>query len=480
MIAKIVKYHAAVLLVSLLFPVIVEARIDYTLFPRLSIEGRYSDNYYNREADYNMGRYKDDALIITVSPGILLSFITRNTTLDVDYSLNSTGYFIERGDDRFEYFNQRGNGIFRGNILRDLSILLRDEIIKDEEIDLIDVTYTREERRRKYIRNIGGGEFIYRYGDGRELSAGYLLTIIDYFDSIVDDNKRHDFTGRITHNFNIRNRGEATYRHSIVDYKRLNDPGQVSRDDLYEDEIRGRFMHHFTPTFSSGISYGYLEAHYDEPLLTSLGASTPPIDYHVHDAAIEAVYDINQYLRADGRTGLFLREVYGTDSWGKGLIYRAGVTSTHRTLTGIVAYEGGYSSNYISPERLEFSNYWRVYGDMTYHFIREVLMLIGRGSYGVNRYPDSPDSRRDHIWSAGGGLSYRALDWLLLSLDYNHTSRNSNIPGLHYIENSYLARVTVSYRYSTIERERVLRREGEREDREGRGMGRGMERGRGE
>ena len=62
-----------------------------------------------------------------------------------------------------------------------------------------------------------------------------------------------------------------------------------------------------------------------------------------------------------------------------------------------------------------------------------------------------------------GGINYRIVDWLLLSLDYNHTARNSNTPGLHYVENTYLARITLSYRYSTIEREGVLRREGERE-----------------
>ena len=65
MITKIIKYYVVVLLLSLIFPVIADARLDYTVFPRLSIEGRYSDNYYNREIE------KDDALIATISPGIL-------------------------------------------------------------------------------------------------------------------------------------------------------------------------------------------------------------------------------------------------------------------------------------------------------------------------------------------------------------------------------------------------------------------------
>ena len=62
-----------------------------------------------------------------------------------------------------------------------------------------------------------------------------------------------------TQDFNIRNTGQASYRHSLIDYRRLNYPGQTSRDDLYEDEVRGRFIHYFTPRFSSGLSYGYLE-----------------------------------------------------------------------------------------------------------------------------------------------------------------------------------------------------------------------------
>lgn len=458
------KYWALVLLIFIFFPVIADARIDYTVVPRLSIEGRYSDNYYNREKDYNLGKFKNDALLMTVSPGILLSLITRNTTLDLDYNLNSRGYFIEREDDRFEYYNQRGSGIFRANILRDFSILLRDEIIKDEELTLLDDMLAREERRLEYIRNIGGGELIYRYGEGREASVGYLLTIMDYFNNIVDDNKRHDFTGRIMHNFNVRNVGELNYRHSIVDYKRLNDPGHVGRDDLYEDEIRGRFTHHFTPSFSTGLNYGYIEAHYDEPL------NSLPIDYHVHDAAIEPTYSISRFLTTDGRIGLFLREVYGRerenpagDRWEKGLIYRIGIRYTYPTLSGMAAYEGGYGSNYINPERLEYYNYWRLNGDMTYHLIRDLLMLSGHGYYMVNRYPDSDNSRRDHIWNAGGGINYRAAEWLLFSLEYNHTARNSNIHGLHYAENSYLARITISYSYSTAGRTELIRRGEERD-----------------
>lgn len=458
MIFKIAKFQIAVILIYLFSPTIADARIDYTVVPRLSIEGRYSDNYYNREKDYNLGRFKDDAWLMTVSPGILLSLITRDTTLDLDYNLNSRGYFIEREEDRFEYYNQRGSAIFRANILRDFSILLRDEIIKDEEITLLDETLTREERRLEYIRNIGGGELIYRYGEGREISAGYLLTILDYF-TADDDNKRDDFTGRIMNTFNVRNIGEVNYRHSIVDYKELNDPGQVSRNNLYEDEARGRFTHHFTPTFSTGLNYGYLEAHYDEPY------GSLPIDYHAHDAAIESTYSISRFITTDGRIGLFLREVYGRerenpegDRWEKGLIYRAGIRYTYPTLSGMAAYEGGYGSNYINPERLEYYNYWRLSGDMTYHLIRDLLMLSGHGYYMLNRYPDSDNSRRDHVWNAGGGINYRVAEWLLFSLEYNHTARNSNIPGLHYVENSYLARVTISYSYSTAGRTELIRR----------------------
>lgn len=457
MIFKIVRFWAAVLLISLFIPAAADARIDYTFSPRLSVEGLYNDNYYNREKNKdNKERDKKDAFLITVSPGILLSLLTKNTTLDLDYNLNSKGYFVAEEKDRYEYFNQRGSGAFRANLSRDFSILLRDEIIKDEEISLLDETLTREERRLEYIRNISGGDLIYHYGEGREISAGYLLTILDYFDNIVDDNKRHDFKGHILHSFNIRNNVDISYRHSMVDYRRLNDPGQVSRDDLYEDEIRGRYMYNFTPRFSSGLNYGYVEAHYDEL------SGMPPIDYHVHDAAIESIYSISRYLAADGRIGLSLREVYGMDSankdaWDKGLIYRAGIKYTYPSFTGMTSYEGGYGSNYINPERLEYYNYWRLSGDLSYRFMRDALMLSGHGYYMVNRYPDSADSRRDHIWNAGGGISYRVVDWLLFSLEYNHTARNSNIHGLHYVENTYLARFTINYKYSTLGKEKEQR-----------------------
>ena len=453
MIAKIVKYNVVVLLLSLIFPVIADAQLDYTVFPRLSIEGRYSDNYYASERD------KKDGFITTVSPGILISVFTRNSMLDLDYSLNSTGYFIEDEADRFEYFNQRGFGAFRADILKNFSIFLQDEIVKTEDVISIDENFARERRRVAFLRNTSGGELAYHYKEGSEIAAGYAFTILDYFDGIVDDSKRHDFRGRITHDFNIRNTGSASYRHSITDYRRLNDPGQTSRDDLYEDEIRGRFTHYFTPRFSSGISYGYLELHHDEPL------GRAPIDYHVHDAEIESAYFISSSLRADGRIGLFFREVFGTDTWEEGLVYRAGLTYTYSDFMGTAAYEGGYSTSYINPERLEFYEYQRVIGDVTYNLIRDILILRGRGSYMVNRYPDSTDRRRDNIWNAGGGMDYRVFNWLLFSLDYNHTARNSNIQGLHYVENSYLARITISYRYSTMERDIETRERRERERR---------------
>ncbi|MEK6679391.1 MAG: outer membrane beta-barrel protein [Nitrospirota bacterium] len=379
---------------------------------------------------------------MTVSPGILLSLITRNTTLDLDYNLNSRGYFIEREDDRFEYYNQRGSGIFRANILRDFSILLRDEIIKDEEMILLDETLTREERRREYIRNIGGGELLYRYGEEREFAVGYLFTIMEYLDNILDNSEKHDFNSRVMHRFNVMNIGHITYRHSIVDYKRVGDP---IIGDLYEDEVRGRFIHSFTPRVSFGLNYGYIEMHSD-------GATS---DNNIHDAALEAVYNITRYLTAEGRFGMFLREQYEREYRQEdGLIYRAGIRYTYPTLSGSAAYEGGYGSNHINPERLQYYDYWRLSGDMTYHLIRDLLMLSGHGYYMVNIYPDLLETRRDYIWNAGGGISYRAAEWFLFSLEYNHTERDSNIPGLHYAENSYLARVTISYKYSTIGKER--------------------------
>lgn len=464
MITKIIKYYAAVLLVSLLFPVIADARIEYTLFPRLSIEGRYSDNYYNEEEKRN------DAYTVIISPGILLSIMTQDIILDLNYDLNITGYFIEKEDsdeyeNRYEYFNQRGSAAFRANLSRNMSILLRDEIIKNTDISLIDENLTRRERRSEFIRNAAGGDLIYRYAEGSEVSVGYLFTIVEYLDTDADDSERHDLTGRISHSFNIRNIGYLNYRHSIVDYKWVGGTGGVSREDIYEDEIRPRFIHYLTPMFSVGLNYGYLETHYDR--------ATP--DYHIHDAALESVYNISRYLTADGRFGMYFREQYNRENrWEEGLIYRARLTYTYPTFTGSAAYEGGYDSNYINPERLQYYDYWRLSGDMTYHLIRDFLMLSGHGYYRFNIYPNLLETRRDYIWNAGGGISYRAADWFLFSLEYNHTERDSNLPGLHYVENTYLARITISYRYSTIERERVLRREGERDNRDGRETERGI------
>ncbi|MEK6680660.1 MAG: hypothetical protein AABY79_01680, partial [Nitrospirota bacterium] len=66
-----------------------------------------------------------------------------------------------------------------------------------------------------------------------------------------------------------------------------------------------------------------------------------------------STYDINRSLRVDGRIGLFMREVYvygkEDDQWNKGLVYRAGITYTYPTFLVMVAYEGGYGSNYINP-----------------------------------------------------------------------------------------------------------------------------------
>ena len=450
MITKIIKYYVVVLLLSLIFPVIADARLDYTVFPRLSIEGRYSDNYYNREIE------KDDALIATISPGILLSVMTQNILLDLDYSLNAAGYFIRDEENRYEYYNQRGFANFRANLSRNISVLLRDEIIKNLDTLLIDENLTRQERMAQYIMNTAGGELIYRYAEGSEIGAGYSFTLVEYLDSNIDDSERHNFTGRISRSFNIRNIGNINYRHSIVDYRRVGGAGQVSREDIYEDEIRGRFTHFFTPRFSGGLNYGYIETHYD-------GAT---VDYHIHDATLESVYNITPYLTADGRFGMYFREQYNRENkWEEGLVYRAGLTYTYPTFTGSAAYEGGYNSVYTNPQMLEFFRYWRVAGEAMYHLIREKLTLRGRGYYTVNNYPNSLNNREDHVWNAGGGIDYQILNWLLFALEYGHTVRNSNLPGFHYTENIYIARITISYRISTMERDIETRERRERERR---------------
>lgn len=476
LILKLAKRQIVVLLISLIFPAAADAMIDYTLFPRLSIEGRYSDNYYAVEVNKERGIFKKDGLAITVSPGILISLFTKDSLLDLDYSLNSRGYFVEDEKDRFEFFNQRGSISFRSDLSRNFSILLRDEFIMDENTDIIDETYTREERRRRYIRNIGGGEWTYLYGVGRDVSAGYVYTILNYIGTEVDDSERRDFNARVRHSFDIRNIGEVTYRHSVVDYS-LEDYTDGGRNDFYEDEVRGRFTHYFTQRLLSSLNYGYLETHYNTFYIS---------DYRLHDASVESTYIFSRYLTADGMIGLFLRELYrkdetSEDSMDKGLSYRARVAYTYPTFSFLIASEGGYGSSYTSSEGLQFYDYWRARGETTYHLIRDILMLTGHGSYGFYRYPDyiytytiegneySGRGRRDHILSAGGGINYRALDWLLFSLEYSYTKRNSNVGGLDYIENACLARITISSGHSAMERER--------EARERREMDRRIERG---
>jgi hypothetical protein len=449
--------------------VIADARIDYTLFPRLSIEGRYSDNNY-----YAAERDKKDSLLITVSPGILISIFTRDTLLDMDYNLNSRGYFVEEEKDDFEFFNQRGSISFRTDLSRKFSILLRDELIMDENTDIIDETYTREERRRQYIRNTGSGEWTYLYGVGRDVSAGYVYTILNYIGrnrDDRDDSKRGDSNIRLRHSFDIRNIGELTYRHTVVDYR--------GRDDLYDDEVRGRFTHYLTQRLLSSLNYGYLETHY----MTHYSGTN---DYHLHDASVESTYIFSRYLTANGMIGIFLRDLYGQDetSWDsmdKGLTYRARVTYTYPTFSFMMASEGGYGSNYTSSASLQFYDYWRALSETTYHLVRDILMLTGRGSYGFYRYPDyiytytiegteySDRGRRDHILNAGGGINYRALDWLLLSLEYSYTKRNSNAPGFDYVENACLARITISSGHSAMERERAAREQREMDRRIERG-----------
>lgn len=448
MIFKIAKFQIAVLLICLFSPIIADARIDYTIVPRLSIEGRYSDNYYNREI--NM----DDAFIATISPGILLSVMTQNTLLDLDYSLNTTGYFIRNEENRYEYYNQRGFANFRANLSRNITVLLRDEIIRNVDTLLIDENLARQERITEYIMNTASGELLYRYAEGSEIGAGYSFILMDNLDLNIEDSERHNFTGRVSHSFNIRNMGYINYRHSIVDYKGVGGAGQVRREDTYEDEIRGRFTHFFTPLFSAGLNYGYIETYYD-------GVTA---DNHIHDSALESVYNITPYLAADGRFGMFFREQYDRENiWEEGLIYRAGLTYTYPTFIGTAAYEGGYNAVYTNPQTLEFFRYWRITGEALYHLVREKLMLRGRGYYTVNNYPDSLNNREDHIWNAGGGIDYRLLNWLLFTLEYAHTARNSNLPEFHYVENIYIARVTISYRHSTAGRTELIRRGDERD-----------------
>lgn len=452
---------------------IADARIDYTIFPRLSIEGRYSDNYYATEGD------KKDGLLITVSPGILISIFTRDILLDMDYSLNSRGYFVEEEEDRIEFFNQRGSISFRTDLSRKFSISLRDELIIDENTDIIDQTGTRAVRRMRYVRNIGGGEWTYLYGLGRNVSAGYVYTILNYIGrDEPDDSERGDSNIRVRHSFDIRNIGELTYRHSIVDYTdRVADADRV--DDIYEDEARGRFTHYFTQRLLSSLNYGYLETHY----MTHYRGTN---DYHLHDASVESTYIFSQNLTANAMIGIFLRDMYGQDytSWDsmdKGLIYRARVSYTYPTFSFMMSSDGGYGSSYTSTDGLQFYDYWRALSETNYHLIRDILMLTGRGSYGFYRYPDyiytytidgteySDRGRRDHILSAGAGINYRALDWLLLSLEYSYTSRNSNVPELGYVENTCLARITISSGHSAMEREREARERRELERRIERG-----------
>ncbi len=405
------------------------AKGEWSLTPRVYVEGKYDDNIFLTE------RNEETDFITTISPGVNLNYRAPDGEFVLDYEFERSFY---RDFPELDFSGHRGRMEGRKDFAPWFGIGITETFVRSQ--DPIEVTGLEEfERpsirigeRNHYIRNIVEPEVTFRFAVDRSIQLGYRNNILRNKAENVADQDENAINGLLTFRINIHNGLEVFYEHINQEYADTVPP--TPDEDFGGDEVRGRYTYYFNPITSAFLEYRYLQRNFDRE-------SGGFVDYRVHDPRFgfsRALYE-NITLSASG--GYAVRDAEGRKDEGA-FSGRGDLSALYRRLTLTLYGETGFDEDFISAERLGFNEFWRA-GFIGSYQLLERLGIEGDFLIGRELFVDL--DRGDSIWSVRGSLNYQFLKWLFLSFEYVHSARDSNIALKSYDDDRYFGRLTAQY-----------------------------------
>jgi hypothetical protein len=388
-----------------------------TFTPRLTINEEYTDN-----VDLTPDHEEYD-WVTSVSPGATLEFAGRTAGLAVAYDPTYVMYSRFPENDTWRH---RGSVDLWANLARSTRFEAGNEFVYSEDPLADTETTTRRGRERYWINTTSAG-LTQQFGPEDSIHFAYEYSIRDYEDDAVEDTQRHEPSALLTYWLIPNSWGTeigATYR------KGLN---QDSDDfDYWHADLR--LIKRFTRHLDGSIRYGYSDVQNEGETES----------YIIHEISPGIRYTIGEDTNISMEISYLVRD-FETSEDENHIIGTASIDHTWAMPRSSINITGtsGYSSDAVESETRGFNIFAEVTGRAGYNFTRQMSGDIF-GGYRYTKYPDFDPEREDNTYHAGTGLSYHALDWASLRLQYTHRQTISDLDIQEYTENRVLLSLIMS------------------------------------
>ncbi len=394
----------------------VRAECRYNLVPSLSVEEKYDDNIFLRSTD------ETSDWTSNISPAV--AFDVQCATRGITLSYSPGFVFYRRYT---EYNTVRHNGSLTAFLQAGpyTRIDFRDSFYRTEEPrEMDEAIYATRHTRNPYYRNTGDIKISHQFGLKDSFSFGYNDSHLENKDPEVEDTRIQTPYAGLSYWFDVQNGLELDVRHSISDYE--------TTPDFKQNTDTLRFTHLLGPDSSCSASYTYTDMNYD-PGRT---------DYVIHSGNISYSKSMGPHTALSAGIGYFLHNPEDGGS-SDGANYQVGIDQKFERGSISVGGQGGYRQELSDAENLGFAKFWSANGRINYLLLPD-LTASGGLSYVEEKFIEQAD-RRDTLWSATAGLAYSYRRWLSLSLNGQHTERDSGADVNDYDDNQIMLRITASY-----------------------------------
>jgi len=399
-----------------------------TFLPRVSVDGQYTDNIFLTDNENSI----EEDFITTITPGFSAEILGKNNGAKISYD---AAYAMYKNYDEFDGWRHNAN--FNGwsqmakNTRLDIrdSFLYTEDPIKDENlaIDRTEdpekpVDSTVRKSRRIYYKNFANIKLNHQFGEYHSFTVGYSHYLRNDDDPNYEDNQYHNPSAGLRYWFGPQWGFEIKGEYQLNQY-------EFSEDiEVYVGNVG--LLKRFGKNFIGYIRYRQVVVNYQ-------GEEN---DDQTYNPSIGFDYDIAKDISVKLDAGYFrndfkLRE--DTDAFNGSLRL---IKEFERGKINLSAL-GGFDYDFYGAEKLGFSKYYEGAVSGNYQLAKFINGRI-RGSYRNTEYIDRSD-RKDKIGTVGAGLTWQALEWMYIGLDYRYRSLDSTIDINSYDENRASVSITL-------------------------------------
>ena len=399
-----------------------------TFTPSLSVNGEYTDNVLLSEKDSAI----QEDYITTIRPGFTVELIGKKGDAKISYD---PSYAFYKNFDEFNGWRHRAgfSGMYmttkntRLNV-RDIFLHTEDPIKNDNLAEIrtedptLPIDTSERKTRRAYTTNYASVGLNHQFGEYHSFRLGYGYRLLNNDDPIYEDKQTHTPSAGLTYWFGPKwgfdvsgsyKRGEFEFSDNVNEYQ-----GSVS--------LLKRFGKHFI----GHIRYSQLLVKYDD----ESGDDTTYIP------TIGFRYDIEKDISLIADAGYFYTDSERRENTSNAMgDLRLIKRFEHGKLN--LALLGGYEYDLYGAETNGYGEYYEASISLSHQLAKHVHGNIF-GSYRDTKYKGTSD-REDKRPTAGLGLTWQALEWMDIGLNYRFRSVDSTIDTNDYDENRVGVRITV-------------------------------------